>query len=671
MDGTEMNNAASNADEIKSKMRELEEKLNYYSQKYYVENESEISDFEFDQMMQELRRLEEDHPDLKSPKSPTQIVGGTRATGFSPYIHQNPMLSLSNVFDKGELMDFDRRVRAVLPEAEYVIEYKIDGLSVSLEYENGRFVKGGTRGNGEVGEDVTQNLRTIREIPKEIDYREELVVRGEVFFEKKAFEKMNRDQEKKEQPTFANPRNAASGSLRQLDTKVTAKRPLSIIVFNVESRSMTQETHKEQLDFLDRLGFRVSPLRAVCRNVEEVWEEIEHIHTIKNDLGFEIDGVVIKLNKISDRELLGATAKNPRWATSYKFPPEQKATKILDIEVQVGRTGVLTPTAILEPVLISGSTVSRATLHNQDYIDEKDIRIGDTVIIQKAGEIIPEVVKVVEEERKGTEQPFHIPAKCPECQTEVVREEGEVAYKCLNISCPARIKRSLIHFVSKGAMDIDKLGIAIIHKLYDKGLVKAIDDIYRLTREDFLGLEGFKEKSSQNLINSIEDSKNRELYRLVFGLGIDFIGEKASKVLEKNYGSIDEIMEASQEQLMELPDFGQRMAESIVDFFANKENILLVQHLKALGVNTKARHAAEGDLFKGMKFVLTGTLPTLKRAEAKALIESNGGEVVGSVSKKTTMVLAGEEAGSKLDKARELEIPVINEKDFIDMINKV
>lgn len=654
--------------EVKNRIDQLVEQLQYYNEQYYGANESEISDYEFDQRMQELMALEDQYPAYKRQDSPSLHVGGAASEGFASYQHKATMLSLSNVFSKEDLLDFDRRVKNMVPGAEYVVEYKIDGLSVSLEYEGGKFVKGGTRGDGLVGEEITRNLKTIQAIPKTIAYGEELIVRGEVFIPKKAFLKMNQQQEANGLQSFANPRNAASGSLRQLDPKITAQRPLSIIVFNVENHDLDHLTHRQQLDYLAELGFSVSPFREVYQNIEDVWTAIEEIGRVKNDLDFEIDGIVIKVNDLHDREVLGATAKTPRWATAYKFPPEQKATKILGVDVQVGRTGVLTPTAILEPVLISGSTVARATLHNQDNIDAKDIRIGDTVIIQKAGEIIPEVVEVVTGERTGTEIPYHLPLTCPECGSQVVREEGEVAYKCLNISCPARIKRSLIHFASKGAMDIDKLGIAIINKLYDEGLVKTIDDIYRLTKEDFLSMEGFQEKSSQNLMSAIDDAKDRELYRLIFGLGIDFIGEKAAKVLEKNFADMDAIMQAPFEELLTLPDFGNRMAESIVDFFANPQNIQLMENLKDLGVNTKSKLTAEGSVFKGMKFVLTGTLPTLKRAEAKALIENNGGEVVGSVSKNTTLVLAGEEAGSKLDKARQLGIRIITEEEFLTML---
>lgn len=655
-------------EDVKVRIDVLVDKLKYYNEQYYVQNESEISDYEFDKMMNELIALEEAYPAYKRADSPTIHVGGMASERFEPYVHKTTMLSLGNVFSKGDLLDFDRRVKNMAADAEYVVEYKIDGLSVSLEYEQGKFVKGGTRGNGTVGEDITRNLKTIKVIPNTIAYEDELIVRGEVYIPKKSFLKMNAQQEENGLPTFANPRNAASGSLRQLDPKITAKRPLSILVFNVENRSLDHLTHRQQLDYLAELGFKVSPYREVYTDIEAVWTAIEQMGEMKNNLDFEIDGIVIKVNDIEDREILGATAKSPRWATAYKFPPEQKATRILDVEVQVGRTGVLTPTAILEPVFISGSTVARATLHNQDNIDTKDIRIGDTVIIQKAGEIIPEVVKVVTEQRTGEERAYHIPLICPECGTEVVREEGEAAYKCLNISCPARIKRSLIHFVSKGAMDIDKLGISIVNKLYDEGLVQTIDDIYRLTKEDFLAMEGFKEKSSQNLISAIEDSKERELYRLIFGLGIDFIGEKAAKVLEKNFADMDEIMKASFDALLALPDFGKRMAESIVDFFANPHNIQLMENLKTLGVNTQSKVTIESSIFKGMKFVLTGTLPTLKRSDAKALIENNGGEVAGSVSKNTSMVLAGEDAGSKLDKAAQLGVRIISEEEFLAML---
>ncbi|MDO4711329.1 MAG: NAD-dependent DNA ligase LigA, partial [Peptostreptococcaceae bacterium] len=605
--------------EVQQKMADLTERLKYYNEQYYEKDESVISDFEFDALMKELMELEEKYPQFMDPKSPTIHVGGKAVEGFSPYHHARQMLSLGNVFSEGELYDFDQRVRAVVPDPEYVVEYKIDGLSVSLEYENGVFVRGGTRGDGVVGEDVTHNLKTIREIPQRIDRLEPLIVRGEVYIGKKAFAKMNAKQEKDGLQTFANPRNAASGSLRQLDPKITAKRPLSIFIFNVENEMMQHAKHEEMLNLLEELGFPVSPCRKRCSSIQEVWDTIQEIGEEKDKLDFDIDGIVIKVNDIRQREQLGATSKTPRWATAYKFPAEKKETKILDIEVQVGRTGVLTPTAILEPVFISGSTVSRATLHNQDIIDQKDIRIGDTVIIQKAGEIIPEVIEVLFDKRSGDESKYHLPSQCPECQSDVVREEGEAAYKCLNISCPARIKRSIIHFVSKQAMDIDKLGTSIVNKLYDNGLIKSIADIYRLRMGDFLSMEGFKEKSSKNLMDAIEASKQQELYRLIFGLGIDLIGEKASKTLQKNFGSMDALMEAGVEELLALPDFGGRMAHSITDFFANEENRKLIRDMQELGVNMTAEMMQEyPQKLSGLKFVLTGTLPTLKRSEAAA-----------------------------------------------------
>ena len=657
--------------DIRQRINTLADKIRYYNKKYYEENESEISDFEFDELLRSLQELERQYPHLMSEDSPTQYVGGAAVEGFVPYAHSRQMLSLGNVFSKEELCEFDNRVRNALPNVEYVVEYKIDGLSVSLEYADGKFVRGGTRGNGIIGEDVTQNLSTIRDIPKTIDYAEPLVVRGEVYIGKRDFEKLNETQAENGLALYANPRNTASGSLRQLDPKVTAKRPLSIFVFNVENEMSDLRKHEEMLNFLEKLGFKVSPYRRVCQSIEEVWASIEEIGEKKGRLDFEIDGIVIKVNDIGSRELLGATAKTPRWAIAYKFPAEKKETRIIDIEAQVGRTGVLTPTAILHPVLISGSVVSRATLHNQDNIDQKDIRIGDTVIIQKAGEIIPEVIEVVRDKRDGSERSYHLPSHCPECHTEVVRKEGEAAYKCVNISCPARIKRSIIHFVSKSAMDIDKLGIRIVNRLYANNLIQSIADIYRLTMEDFMSMEGFKEKSSQNLIRSIEKSKDRELYRLIFGLGIDFIGEKAAKSLQKSFGSMDRLMKASYEELIAISDFGERMAGSVVEFFENEENQHLIESLRDAGVNMSSEEPeAASQFFAGLKFVLTGTLPTLKRSEAAAMIEKNGGEVIGSVSKNTSYVLAGEEAGSKLDKAIQLGIPIIDEEGFWKLLEK-
>lgn len=658
--------------DVKKRIEELVEKLNYYNKQYYENNISEISDAEFDFLMKELEYLEEENPELKLSNSPTIVVGGKAADGFAPYNHKRQMLSLSNAFSKGEIDNFIIKTKEGAGDVDFVIEYKIDGLSVSLEYEDGRFVKGGTRGNGFVGEDITQNLLTIKSIPKTIEYKGNLIVRGEVYIPKKDFELMNKKQEENNMPKFANPRNAASGSLRQLDPKITAKRPLSIFIFNVESDLLEFETHFEMLEFLKEQGFSVSPMRAVYKREEDINIALEKIEKERFDLDFEIDGAVIKLNQVAKRGLLGTTSKTPRWAIAYKFPAERKETKILDIEVQVGRTGALTPTAILESVFISGSNVSRATLHNQDIIDEKDIRIGDTVIIQKAGEIIPEVVEVIFEKRNGTEQKYSLPSHCPVCDSEVVREEGESAIKCINLSCPARIKRSIIHFVSKGAMDIDKLGESIVVRLYDLGMIKSIADIYRLEVDKLKELERFGEKSAQNLINAINKSKDNELYRLIFGLGIDFIGEKAAKSLEKKYSSLDEVMDAQYEELIQIQDFGKVMANSLIKFFQNENNRKLISELKELGVNTKAKkdEVATSNIFENLKFVLTGTLPTLKRNEATKLIEENGGAVVGSVSKNTSIVLAGEDAGSKLEKANQLGIRIVDEEEFLNMIKE-
>lgn len=650
-------------------IKALREKLNYYTDLYYKEDTSEISDAEFDKLMLRLAKLESENPQFFDSDSPTQRVGGEAISEFISYEHKTQMLSLSNAFSKEELIDFENRIKSQGVSPEYVLEYKIDGLSVSLEYNNGVFVKGGTRGNGLVGEDVTENLKTIKDIPLKIDTLENIVVRGEVYMSKKQFEKLNKTQEKNGLNLFANPRNAASGSLRQLDSKITSKRGLSIFVFNLESENETMDSHFEMLAYLESLGFAVSPNRKKITEMSEAFEEIEQIYIEKDKLPFEIDGVVIKVDSVRQRKLLGSTSKTPKWAVAYKFPAEKKETVIEDIEVQVGRTGALTPTAILTPVKISGSTVSRATLHNQDYIDEKDIRIGDAVIIQKAGEIIPEVVEVIKEKRSGSELVFKLPQLCPECSSKVFREEGQAAIKCINISCPARIKRSLIHFVSKGAMDIDKMGISIVNKLYDAGLISNVSDIYRLNVYKLLELEGFAQKSSEKLIESINKSKGNDISRLIFGLGIDFIGEKAAKVLSKRFESIDDLIGATYEELLEIPDFGKVMAESLVNFFKNQANLQLIADLKGLGVNMISHRNEDSlDSFKGLKFVLTGSLEKFGRKEAGELIELRGGAVSSSVSKNTNVVVAGEESGSKLKKAQDLGIKIIDEKTFKQLL---
>ncbi|WP_028830298.1 NAD-dependent DNA ligase LigA [Proteocatella sphenisci] len=651
-------------------IKKLRDKINYYSDLYYKEDVSEISDTEFDKLMLRLIELENQNPEFLDMSSPTQRVGGEALSQFASYKHEKNMLSLSNAFSKEEIFDFDRRVKSQGISPQYVVEYKIDGLSVSLEYDEGIFIRGGTRGNGTIGEDVTENLKTVKDIPLTIPYKGKLVVRGEVYISKKQFEKINALQEKNGLNLFANPRNAAAGSLRQLDSKISAKRGLSVFVFNVENEIEALTHHADILDYLEKQGFKVSPERKRLSFIEDAWEEIENIGIIKNNLPFEIDGAVIKIDDISQREKLGYTSKTPKWAIAYKFPAEKKETVIESIEIQVGRTGALTPTAVLRPVSISGSIVSRASLHNQDYIDQKDIRTGDTVIIQKAGEIIPEVLEVVKEKRTGSEMIFKIPLVCPVCNNPSVREKGESAIKCVNISCPARVKRSLIHFVSKVAMDIDKMGISVVNKLYDKGLISNVADIYRLTEEDLLSLEGFADKSSKRLIDSIEKSKSNELYRLIFGLGIDFIGEKASKTLAKNFESMEAVTQATYEDFKEIPEFGDVMAGSVVDFFKNDNNLHLIEELKALGVNMVSSRSEKPDnnSLEGLKFVLTGTLEHLSRRQAADFVESRNGTVSGSVSKNTDVVLAGEEAGSKLKKAQDLGIKVIDENVFLELL---
>lgn len=651
-------------------LREILEENNY---RYYVEDAPQISDYEYDMMMNELIKLEELYPKYKSEDSPTQKVGGTALSKFDQITHRTPLLSLGNAFSKEELISFDNRIRSAAPLAEYVVEFKIDGLSVALTYENGRFISGATRGNGYVGEDVTLNLKTIRSIPKKLKEDVTLTARGEVFIPKKKFLELNEQQDKKGMSIFANPRNAAAGSLRQLDSAVTAKRPLDIIVFNMEYiEDKDIKTHSESLEYLQDLGLHVNPERKVFNSMQEVWEEILIWQEKRDDLEFEIDGIVIKVNDLKQRETIGYTSKAPKWAIAYKFPAQTKETRIVDIIVQVGRTGAITPTAILEPVKVAGSVVSRATLHNEDYIKTKDIKINDHVLIQKAGDVIPEVYSVIKEKRTGEEKEFIMPDVCPACNSKTVRLEGESALKCPNITCPAQIKRGIIHFVSKDAMDIDKMGEAIVIQLYENNLIRDMSDIYYLNKEALLELERMGNKSVENLMNSIEKSKDNELYRLIYGLGIKYIGLKASKNLEERFDSIEDLKNADESRLKEIDEIGAKMAESIVSFFEEPRNLSLISRLEAAGVNTvkKRRKDAADPIFEGLKFVLTGTLPALKRDEAAALIEQRGGQVSGSVSKNTDFVVAGENAGSKLDKAADLNIRVLAEEDLLDMIKE-
>ena len=658
--------------DIKKRVEELTQIINYNNHKYYVEDNPEIDDYEYDTLMNELIDIEKNYPEYKREDSPTQRVGGVALDKFEQVVHKTPMLSLSNAFSDNDLIDFDNRIKGVVnSDVEYVVEFKIDGLSAVITYENGVLKIGATRGDGAVGENVTKNLKTVKSIPIKINENMNLQVRGEVFIPKNKFEKLNKYQEENGLNLFANPRNAAAGSLRQLDSKVAAKRHLDIFVFNLEGIDEDRfKTHSESLEFLKELGFKVSSNYKVCKNIQEVIEFINYWTDHRSELKFDIDGMVIKVNDLKQREELGNTTKSPRWAIAYKFPAEKKKTKLLDIIIQVGRTGNLTPTALLEPVQVAGSIVSRATLHNEDYIKQKDIKIKDTVIIQKAGDVIPEVVEVVKDERDGTEVEFKMPDKCPECGFETNRLEGEAAVKCMNISCPAQIRRGIIHFVSRDAMNIDGLGERIVTLLLKENLIKDIADIYYLEKENLVSLERMGEKSSENLIEAIQNSKENDLSRLVFGLGIKYIGSKGAKILSSNFDDIYKIIEAEKEDLIQLEEFGEIMADSVVDFFNNDKNLELIEKFKTVNVNLKSlkTESNEVKIFEGMKIVLTGTLDKYKRNDVKEIIENFGGKVTGSVSKSTDIVFAGREAGSKLDKANSLEIKVIDENTFDEII---
>ncbi len=657
---------------VREEVQRLREQLERYNYEYYVLDAPTVDDFAYDKLMQRLIVLEETYPELRTMDSPTQRVGGEVLEGFGQVEHRVQMQSLGDVFSKEEFFDFDKRTRTGLQAeaVEYAVEMKIDGLSVSLEYENGSFVRGSTRGDGHVGEDVTANLKTIASIPlrlkEEIPYLE---VRGEVFMSKENFTRLNEQREMTKEPLFANPRNAAAGSLRQLDSKVTAQRKLDIFVFNVQQIEGREfASHKESLEYLTRLGFKTIPQKQLFYGAEEAYAEILRIGEMRGELSFDIDGAVVKVNRFSQRESLGVTTKTPKWAIAYKFPAEQQESKLLDIALQVGRTGVVTPNAVLEPVRISGSTVSRATLHNIDNIQDKDIRIGDTVVIQKAGDIIPEVVRVLTERRDGTEQVFVMPKFCPACGELLYREEGEAAVRCLSSNCPAQQMRSIIHFASKPAMDIDGLGPAVVQQLLEEGLIADCADLYFLRFEDLVKLERFGEKSAQNLLTAIEKSKERGLDRVLFGLGIRLIGSRAATLLAERFGDLDSLMAADEEAVAGIDDIGEKMAASLVQYWKNPKTHEVLKKLKASGVRLEYERRQTDDSLLGKTFVLTGTLPTMKRNEAKALIESHGGKVSGSVPQKTDFVVAGEEAGSKLDKAHALGIAVLSEDELLAMM---
>jgi len=666
--------------DVVKRIEELRRIINYHNHKYYVDDNPEISDYEYDKLYHELLELEEQNPELITPDSPTRRVGGQAQSTFEKVYHQVKMESLMDVFSVQGLFEFDQRVKTNLKteDIEYVVEKKIDGLSVALEYRDGLFVRGSTRGDGVVGEDVTQNLKTIRSIPLRLNLPDGLdlpylVVRGEVFMAKKDFEELNKRQEEAGQRLFANPRNAAAGSLRQLDPNITASRKLDIFVFNIQLiEGVEIKTHSEGMEFLRKLGFKVSPDYKKCSSIEEVAEEIRALGELKSELPYEIDGAVVKIDNLEYRELLGSTSKAPRWAVAYKYPAEIKKTVLKDIVIQVGRTGALTPNAVLEPVFIAGSTVSRATLHNEDYIKERDIRIGDTVWIRKAGEIIPEVIKVELSERPENAVPYKMPDKCPVCGAPAVREENEAIVRCTGIECPARLFRSILHFASRDAMNIEGFGPALIETFLEKNFISNIPDIYRLheRRDELIALERMGQKSVDNLLNSIERSKDNDLSRLIFGLGIRHIGLRAAQLLAEHFKSMDNLMNATKEDIQSIDDIGEKMAESLSEFLQQDQTQHTIRLLKEYGVNMTSKVSNPvNNSFAGLTFVLTGTLPTYSRKEAAKMIEERGGKVTGSVSKKTDYVLAGSDPGSKLDKALQLGIKIIDEDTFKKMCN--
>ena len=660
------------------RVNELHERLNQYNYEYHVLDKPSVPDSEYDQLLRELIELEDQFPELKSADSPSQRVGGTILDSFEKVEHRTPMLSLGNAFNEEDLRDFDRRVRqAVGEEFSYVCELKIDGLAVSLRYENGAFVQGATRGDGSIGEDITSNLKTIRSIPLKISENMSFEVRGEAFMPKGSFEALNKIKEEKGEEPFANPRNAAAGSLRQLDPKIAASRNLDIFLYALADIGDTGiDSHSEGLDTLDKLGFKTNPERKRCETIEEVLEFVGKWTDERPNLSYDIDGIVIKVDSLDQQQELGTTAKSPRWAIAFKFPAEEVVTVLKEIELSVGRTGVVTPTAILEPVRVAGTTVQRASLHNEDLIREKDIKIGDHVVIKKAGDIIPEVVNVLEDKRTGDEQEFLMPTHCPECESELVRLEGEVALRCINPKCPAQIREGLIHFVSRNAMNIDGLGEKVISQLFREKLIEDVADLYRLERDQLLQLERMGEKSVDNLLEAIQTSKGNSLEKLLFGLGIRHVGAKAAKTLAQEFGSMDRLMNVGKEELTNVNEIGDKMADAIVAYFENDEVKELIQELKDAGVNLEYKgpkpvSASDVDsYFAGKTIVLTGKIERLSRNEAKEKIEMLGGKVTGSVSKKTDLVIAGEEAGSKLEKANDLNIEVWDEDKLMEELNR-
>nr|WP_297280059.1 NAD-dependent DNA ligase LigA [uncultured Butyricicoccus sp.] len=656
--------------DVQQEILSLREQLRHHNKKYYDEDAPEISDYEYDQLQRRLRALEAQHPELQDPNSPTQRVGGTASEKFSKVTHAYPLESLQDVFSLDELGEFYERVAGTVGQAEYVVEYKIDGLSVALEYVDGVFVRGATRGDGQVGEDVTENLRTIADIPQTLQHAPaHLIVRGEVYMPRSVFEALNAERELNEQPLLANPRNAAAGSLRQLDSRITAQRRLSIFCFNIQnSDELPLESHTQSLDYLKELGFPVSPRYPVYTDPQQVADEIARMGDSRGELDFDIDGAVVKVNRFEQRAALGSTAKFPRWAAAYKYPPEVKETRLRDIIITVGRTGVLTPNAVLDPVRLAGTTVSRATLHNRDFIRSLDVRVGDMVRVRKAGEIIPEIIAVVPEKRPADAQPFEMPAFCPVCGAPVYEDDEEAAIRCTGAECPAQLLRNLMHFASRDAMDIDGCGEGVLKTLIAAELVRSAADLYDLTVGQLEPLDRMGRKSAENLVASIADSKTRDLSRLLFAFGIRHVGQKAAKTLSDHFGTLDALLTASVEDITAVRDIGATTAQSIAAWREQEQSLHLIERLRACGVNFTGEKTVKSDKLAGQTIVATGSLTRFTRKQINDLIESLGGKAAGSVSKKTNLVVAGENAGSKLQKAAELGVPVVTEDEFARMI---
>ncbi|MFZ5515298.1 MAG: NAD-dependent DNA ligase LigA [Candidatus Zhuqueibacterota bacterium] len=663
--------------EIRDRVQKLRDDINTHNYRYYILDDPQVSDAEYDRLMLELQRLEQHYPQLITPDSPSQRVGATPLAAFESVQHSQPMLSLDNGFSEGDIREFDARIRRLMPdlhEIEYVAETKFDGLAVELVYENGAFTVGSTRGDGITGENITQNLKTIKSVPLQllknaIPVPQRLELRGEVIIGNQDFKKLNKEREQSGEPIFANPRNAAAGSLRQLDPKITASRPLDIFFHGVgQVTGIEFATHLQFLETIRQWGLKVSPIRRLCRSLDELFQFYAELMEQRDHLPYEIDGMVIKVNRFALREEIGIKSRSPRWAIAYKFPARQEVTQIRDIQVQVGRTGTLTPVAIMAPVRIGGVEVSRATLHNQDEIDKKDIRIGDWVVVQRAGDVIPEVVKVVESRRTGAERQFHIPATCPVCGAHVVRLEGEAAHRCQNLSCPAQIKQQIQHFASRTAMDIEGLGAKLVDQLVEKGKATTVADLYFLTKDDWSNLERMAEKSAQNIVAALEKSKRIALDRFIYSLGIRFVGERTARLLADHFKTLDHFKQATYDALLSIHEIGPQSAQSITQFLDEPKNMQTIDKLLAAGVTIESREPATSGIFSGKTFVFTGTLEIFTRHEAEALVVSLGGQAASSVSRKTDFVVVGQNAGSKADKARELGIPILSEEEFKRMV---